>query len=151
MNFKPLLCAILLALLGSCIPIDRPIPARPMCNDLKSRVYEGLMTRNGEVLADVKLDFRDNAQPGFKHNVQMTPPPPFDVLPKDAECYDSSSNPPVTPTTIKIYKADTKPALATLEATWTVSAVVPSGYDFHLHDDGSTLFSQGADGNIKQQ
>lgn len=98
---------------------------------------------------DVTLNFTINGQPGFKHNVQMSMQLPPNLLPQDAECYDSSSTPPATPTIIKVYKADTVPNLAVLEATWTVSTVVPQGYVFHLHDPGSTLFQHGADGNFK--
>ncbi len=98
---------------------------------------------------DVTLNFTINGQPGFKHNVQMSMQLPPTLVPQDAECYDSSTTPPATPTTIKVYRADTSPPLLTVEAAWTVSTVVPQGYVFHLHDPGSTLFQHGADGNFR--
>lgn len=104
---------------------------------MKGYVYSG--SPNGYVLV---LSFRDQALPGFKHNVQIVPPsgPMFDPL--DGECKDDA---------VTVYKPGQPASPNTRDAVWTLSDPQVNGAAFHLHDPGSVLFPHGLDGDLHQQ
>jgi hypothetical protein len=144
MKSRQLLSVVSLMLLTSCTGQVSNLTLA--CADLSGKVYTGDMKNSaGVVLATVTLDFRDNHPPGFKHNVQMTPPPSSNLTPQDVECSDRAP-----PTTLTVYKSETSPPLASKEATWAMLSVVPPGFAFTLQDTGSSLFPTGAQGSFKQ-
>jgi len=134
------------SLLWACTPT----PGVTMsCESLGGKTYTGQLVDSGSGadLGTVSVTIPGNGTPGFKHNVQVTPPNPPSATAYDGECADNPSPPPVV--TISVYPNNTGINSGNRQAVWNIGPPNASGYAFHLHDPGSRIFPNGADGDFK--
>jgi hypothetical protein len=132
--------AILLASvapLASCAPTTTNLLLT--CDRLSGNVYVGVLNTGD----DLTINFRDTAQPGFKHNVQVMPPPPAPTpVSLDGECGAG--------VVVSVYRTGISPSNGSKDATWNLSGSSTPGVAFHLADPGSTVFPQGAQGDFSK-
>src|SRR5689334_6910181 len=124
MKPKHLLFLSPVALLWACTPTTNVVMS---CESLGGKTYTGRMLDGaGGSLGSVSVTIPGTGTPGFKHNVQFTPPNQPSATVYDGECANNTAPPPVA--TITVYPDNNNINSGNKQAVWEISPTGTAGF-----------------------